>query len=212
MLTAADFADTGQWRLLLEIYPDGMQAYLVNTLHTDIDPQPLCSVNWEKNPDEIKKNIEDAVYNHPRLLDDFATRVIIYDPRTLFIPTSVAEASAGAEEELYREVYEANTQDIMTDTDRDLTAVWCIGPGVKSFLMRTFPGARITCHLMEKVRNLRKDNLGIKLHSDHRSGELDLILLDGSDLLSASTHPCLTDAEKEACVANLLTSYGVEIH
>lgn len=212
-LTAADFADTGQWRLLLNIGAAGLEAFLGNTVHSDLPPQPLCSVSWEKDRDALRKNIEDAVFGNPRLLDDFATNIIIYDDRTLFIPTEVAEQAAGKEEEVFNEIYSAEDADIMTDVDRDITAVWSLGPGVKSFLMRTFPGSRITCNLMHKVRNLRKGNKGVSLfaYADPLFAggkEADVILLDDGNLISASTHEW-KDTDDIAFIAwNLMDVYG----
>ena len=210
-LTAADFADTGQWRLLIEIECTGLKAWLENTLHKDVPLQPLCTVKWDINKDMLRTNIEDAVYNNPRLLDDFATRIILYDPRTLFIPTELAEERAGAEEELYKKIYSSEESDIMTDFDRDIPAVWSLAPGVKSFLMRTFPGARITCNLMEKIRNLRKKNEGLSLFAFTRKGETDIILLDGSNLISASTHEWMHTDDVAYLALNLLDVYGYQL-
>lgn len=210
-LTAADFADTGQWRLLLKIGCTGLEAFLENTLHSEIEPQPLCDVKWSLNKDALKQNIEDAVYNNPRLLDDFATRIILYDPRTLFIPTVKAEEMAGAEEYLYKKVYAAEEQDIMTDCDRDITAVWSLAPGVKGFLMRTFPGARISCNLMEKVRQKRKGNPGVTLFAEARKGEVDVILLENGNLLSASTHEWHHSDDIAFLAMNLLEVYGKKL-
>ena len=210
-LTAADFADTGQWRLLLKIGVTGLEAFLENTLHEDLAPQPLCKVNWEFNRDLLRKNIEEAVYSNPRLLDDFATRIIIYDPCTLFIPTEIAEETAGAEEELYKKVYTAEEADIMTDFDRDITAAWSLAPGVKSFIMRTFPGARITCNLMETVRNLRKTNENLTLYAIARKGETDIILIDGHNLISASTHEWSHTDDIAFLALNLLDVYKLDI-
>ena len=210
-LTAADFADTGQWRLLLKIGVTGLEGFLENTIHPDIPPQPLCSVSWDLNRDLLRQNIEEAVYSNPRLLDDFATRIILYDPRTLFIPTSIAEESAGAEEEIYKKVYTADDADIMTDFDRDITAAWSLAPGVKSFLMRTFPGARITSHLMDLVRNLRKDNEGLSLYAYAGKENTDIVLLDGNDLISASTHEGNHPDDIAYMVLNLLDVYGYRL-
>lgn len=210
--TAADFADTGQWRLLLEIEATGLRAFLQNTIHKDLPLQPMCTASWEKNPDNLKKNIEEAVYSNPRLLDDFATKITFYDSRTLFIPTEKAEESSGAEEELYRKIYIAEPQDIMTEIDKDITAAWSPGKGVKSFIQRTFPGARVSCHLMDKVRNLRKENHSLRLYITIRYEEYDLILLDGGNLISASTHP-FEKPDDQACSAiNLLNAYGYGLH
>lgn len=210
-LTAADFADTGQWKLFLKIGSTGLDAFLENTLHPEIGPQKLCSVTWDQNRDKLRKNIEDAVYNNPRLLDDFATIIVLFDPRTLFIPTEIAEESLGSEEELYQKVYPAEPMDIMTDTDRDITAAWSLAPGVKSFLMRTFPGARITCNLMEKVRELRKKNNSRTLFIYTRNNEVDLILLNNQNLVSASTHEWSHTDDIAYLAMNLLDIYEYKI-
>ena len=186
-LTAADFADTGQWRLLIEIECTGLKAWLENTLHKDVPLQPLCTVKWDINKDLLRTNIEDAVYSNPRLLDDFAARIILFDPRTLFIPSEVAEEEYD-ESSIYRKVYTAEPSDVMTARDADITAAWSMAPGIKNFLMRTFPGSVITCNLLEKVRNARKKSEGLTLFVYGRHPEVDLILLDGRNLVSASTH------------------------
>lgn len=210
-LTAADFADTGQWRLLLNIGSTGLEAFLENTLHTELPPQPLCKAQWELNRDKIRENLEEAVYSNPRLLDDFATKIIIYDPRTLFIPTEIAEENADSEVENYNKVYKAESSDVMSDYDRDITATWQFAPGVKSFLMRTFPGARITCNLLEKVRSLRKNNGGLTLHVFVRPEETDIILLEDSNLVSASTHEWRFADDIAFLALNVLDVYGLKL-
>ena len=206
-LTAADFADTGQWRLLLKIGNTGLEAFLENTLHPEIEPQPLCSEKWGLNKDMLRENIEEAVYKNPRLLDDFATRITLYDTRTMFIPTEIAEKEAGAEEDIYSEVYSATSSDIMSDTDRDITAVWSMAPGVKSFLMRTFPGAKISSNLMELVKRFRKEAKGLSLFVIARKEEADLIFLDGHDLISASSHEWKIPDDVAYLVMNLIDIY-----
>ncbi|MDE6299164.1 MAG: hypothetical protein K2M10_05925, partial [Muribaculaceae bacterium] len=61
-LTAADYADTGQWRLIVRIYLSGMSAFIENTIHTDLAPQLLFSSEWECEPDDLLNHIENAVY------------------------------------------------------------------------------------------------------------------------------------------------------
>lgn len=212
-LTAADFADTGQWRLLLNISEDGLEAFLENTIHPEIEPQEMCRVTWNPDREKLYKNIEEAVYNNPRLLDDFATRIILYDRRTLLVPKDIAEESAGAEEELYQKVYEAEGEDIMTDFHKGVSAVWSPGPGVKSFLYRTFPGARITCNLLEKWReqsgrNEAEEKPGaLRLYKEVRDKEVDFILMKDGALLSASTHQCETPKEIERLESLIRKAY-----
>lgn len=208
--SAADFADTGQWRLLLNINRTGLEAFLENTLHADLPPQLLCKAHWDLNKDRLRENIEEAVYNNPRLLDDFATRIVIYDTRTLFVPTEIADEALGNEEELYKKVFDADDADIMSDRDRDITALWSPAPGIKAFLMRTFPGSRITCNLLNKVRELRKTNSGISLFAFARENEADIILLDGDNLLSASSHEWSHTDDIAFLTLNLLDIYGIK--
>ena len=211
-LSAADFADTGQWRLLINIRYTGLDAYLENTVHPEVDRQQLCQVSWDFDRDKLTQNIEDAVYGQPRLLDDFATKIILFDPRTLFIPTAIAEKSEESEETLYQKVYAAEATDIMWDEDKDITAVWSLAPGIKSFLMRTFPGARITCNLLEKIRSIRKRlDQGTLLYIEARDGETDLILLHNQNLISASTHEWSHPDDIAYLAVNLLNIYDLKL-
>ena len=219
-LTAADFADTGQWRLLLNIGRRGLAAFLQNTLHPEIELQELCKVEWEEDKSVLCRKIEDAVYNYPRLLDDFATKIVLYDPCALLIPRDIAEACTGSEEDLYNSVYNAEASDIMSDFEGDITAVWCPAPGVKSFLMRTFPGSRITCNLLEKIRESeknfeKKENLvaegqEVRLFKYEREGEVDLVLMEGDSLLSASTHDVKEPGDIERLEKKLFEAYDIE--
>lgn len=233
-LTAADFADTGQWRLLIRIGSRGLVAFLENTIHPEVGLQEMCKVSWKATKSDLKNFIEETVYNYPRLLDDFATRIILYDAEVMFLPTDIAESGAGSEEALYKKIYEGKAEDIMTDRDEDITAVWCPGKGVKSFLMRTFPGARISCNLMEKIRNLRKDagkseislsdegkmeirelncgetNEDVLLLTARREEEGDVILMKGKGLISAATYDIASEGQLHEIAEQNLAAYGFE--
>ena len=208
-LTAADYADTGQWRLIVRIYPTGVSAHLENTLHPDLEPQLLFSSVWERGADTLLRNIENAVYDHPRVLDDFSARIIVFDSRTLFLPTALAEEAEGMEETFYTSVYTADAADVMTDTDGDITAAYSPVPGLKGFLSRTFPGARVECNLMAQVRRHRREGSGLRLFIEAREREADYILLDGESLLSASTHEWREGADIVYHAVNIMDVYGV---
>lgn len=208
-LTAADYADTGQWRLIVKIKSDGMSAHIENTIHEDLEPQELFSVSWETSADNLLRNIENAVYDHPRVLDDFSASVIVYDAKTMFMPTEIMEEAEGEEESVYTSVYEADAAEVMTDIDSDLTAAHCLSPGLKGFLNRTFPGAKIESNLMNKVRTLRRCNEGVRMYVDIRKGESDFVLLNGSSLLSASTHSTEGAADTLYHALNIIDVYGL---
>ena len=209
-LTAADFADTGQWRLLLFIGGRGLTAYLENTIHPEIELQKLCEEKWPQDESMLCKHIEEAVYNNPRLLDDFATKIVIDAPQTIFMPSVLAQQSIGAEENAFLKVYDAAEEDIMTDQDRDITAIWSPGTGVKCFLMRTFPGARITCQLMDKIRNMRKDNRGLSCYVFPRELATEFILLKDSSLLSASSQEIIGKDKIKNFLSKLLDAYEID--
>lgn len=213
-LTVADYADTGQWRLIVNIHPSGMKAMLENTLHNDVEPQQLFSTRWEADPDTLLHNIENAVYDNPRVLDDFSARIVLFDRRTLFLPTKVAEENEGAEEEIYTSLYQAEAADVICEADRDITAVSSLASGLKGFLNRTFPGARVSTNLMMQVSNLRKENnegrKRMEVTVREQEKEADFILLDGSSLISASTHSVNSKEDVVYHIYNVIDSYGLD--
>lgn len=210
-LTVADFADTGQWRLIVEIHLSEMKALLENTLHPEIGAQQLFSVKWDADRDTLLRHIENAVYDNPRVLDDFSARIILFDRRTLFIPTAQLADNDGAEEEIYTTLYpQTDPADIMTETDADITAAYTMAPGLKGFLNRTFPGARVVSNLMESVVRERRSGSGLRMIVAEREREADFIFLDGGSLISASTHSvsCDDDVVYHAC--NIIQTYGYD--
>lgn len=212
-LTAADFADTGQWRLIIRIFDNGMSAHLENTLHPGLEPQVLFSSGWDRDPENLLRNIENAVYDHPRVLEDFSAKVILYDARTVFAPTEYIEESAGAEETLYSALYSCEGEDVMTDSDKDVSVVYCPGQGIRGFLNRTFPGARFVNNLMELLRELRRKNDGQRLGVSVRNNEADFVLMggDGLSLLSASTHRWNSWSDIVYHAVNILEVYDCEV-
>lgn len=209
-LTAADYADTGQWRLIVKVRANGISAFIENTIHTDLEPQLLFSIEWEANDGNLLRNIENAVYDHPRVLDDFSACVIVYDPKTLFMPTEVMEETEGAEETVYTAIYDADPAEVMVDVDADLSAAHCLARGLKGFLNRTFPGAKIESNLMNKVRRFRKENQGVKMYVDVRDREADFVMLDGRNLISASTHPTGAASDVAYHAFNIIDVYGLQ--
>lgn len=196
--------------MILNIRKDGLDAWLENTIHPEYPPQKLCESSWQDSGLSILKNLEEAVYQSPRLLDDFATRIVIYDSHTLFVPVEFAEESADSEAELYNSIYESAPNDIMTETRFGLTAIWSIGSGVREFLLRTFPGARLTCNLMEKVADAMQNNGGYNLKAEIRENETDVVLVNGDKLLAASTRERRKKSEVEDFIREVVHAYDLK--
>ena len=207
-LTAADFADTGQWRLILNIRKTGLDAWLENTVHADLPPQQLCESSWEEDEESLLKHLEKAVYESPRLLDDFATRIILFDEHTLFIPKEVIEESGSSETEIYQQIYDADTADIMYENDQDMTAVWSMSPGIRNFLLRTFPGARLSCNLLEKAKKALKNPMGWHLSLDVRNDEVDILVTVNGKMMAAATRKYVQEEDIENYIDETLATFG----
>lgn len=210
-LTPADYADTGQWRLLINLRNDGLEAFLENTLHPETESLPLCEAKWEKNPQKLKANIEETVYSNPRLLDDFATSIRIFEPHVIFIPKDIAESGPESEADIYRKIYPADSGDIMWGHCKDICGVWSLAPGVNSFLLRTFPGSRISVNLLEAVKDAINNPIKDHAMVNVRNDESDLVITFDGRLIVASTHP-FADPEKVASLLlNSLDIYGIPL-
>ena len=208
-LTAADFADTGQWRMILNIRKDGLDAWLENTVRAGIPPQKLCEVSWEEDPAMLLKHLEEAVYENPRLLDDFATRIILFDEHTLFIPEEITEESEKTEAEIYQQIYDAESSDIMYETKGGITGVWSMGTGIRSFLLRTFPGARLSNNLLEGVDKALKNPMGWHLTANVRRNEADVIVTVNGKLMAASTRKIQEENDLEKIIDETLAAFGI---
>lgn len=206
-LTAADYADTGQWRMIINIRIDGMEVWLENTIHQGIEPQELFNVRWDPNTEDLLSEIENAVYDHPRVLEDFSTRIVLFDRKNLFFPTELYEEE-GLEEDHYAEIFGLSAEEVMTDRDKDISAAFRMAGGLKSFLLRTFPGARITSNLMQGVREKRNADNGLRIYLTVRRGEADFIFFENNKLISGSTHPWRQEADIIYMLFNIIDLYG----
>ena len=206
-LTAADYADTGQWRMIINIRIDGMEVWLENTIHQGIEPQELFNVRWDPNTEDLLSEIENAVYDHPRVLEDFSTRIVLFDRKNLFFPTELYEEE-GLEEDRYAEIFGLSAEEVMTDRDKDISAAFRMAGGLKSFLLRTFPGARITSNLMQEVREKRNADNGLRVYLTVRRGEADFIFFENNKLISGSTHPWRQEPDIIYMLFNIIDLYG----
>lgn len=207
-LTAADFADTGQWRLIIEIKEDGLEATLQNTIHPELPPQPLCKSPWKAGEISLMRLLENAVYNNPRLLDDFATRIILFPSKIMFLPSEVTANTEETEAGIFCKIFDARESDVMSDKEGNLTAAWVMGEGVKGFIQRTFPGARVTAHLLEKIRNLKKRGISSILYAEVRRNMADIIFLYEGNLMAAASHKVNNREDLDSLIAKTLKSYG----
>ncbi|MCM1153099.1 MAG: DUF3822 family protein [Muribaculum sp.] len=205
-----DLADTGMWRLLLYIKPRGMSACLRHIEDKNALPVVLFDAEWNPQESELLSNIENTVYDNPRLFDDYATEIIIEAPRTIFVPSNIID-EPGRDTELYTEVYSADQEDIFTDSLGEETALFSLGPGVPSFLQRTLPGARILSHLAVIANRYRRHTSEVaRIYADIRTDEVDILAFEGTSLLSASVQSWSDPADAAYRILLLMQAYGID--
>lgn len=139
------YADTGEWKLIISISKKGLKAILLSLVEPGAEPETLVSRSWNhKNEEDILRNIEDIIYDNPRILEDFATRIIIETDKVAWVPLQHSEEDDPAAE-FFTTIYPASPEDIFVEYDGDKACMFTLVAGIKSFLERTLPGCRINC-------------------------------------------------------------------
>lgn len=202
-------SDTGLWHLTVRVSDHGVSAWL-NLKDSETEPpRMLVDSSWPKERDGLMGRIENAVYDNPDVLDDYAATIIVESARTLVVPATELKEEGDAER-LYTMVYKSRNEDVMADESGPETILFTLIPGMISFLRRTFPGARVRSHLgmfIERVRNL---GAGLRIFLDIRHGEADIVALNGDTLLSASVQPYSEWTDIVYRIFNLMDVYSLK--
>ena len=170
----------------------------------------LFDERWDRDPSNLLQRIESAVYDHPQVLDDFSADIAVVAPRSIWVPAEYADDDEACAE-LYNEVYGAEPADLMGESAADAHCLYCLAPGLLPFLQRTFPGARLHCHLAVMARRFRERGSDIpSVFIDIRNGEADIVLFDNRRLLLAATHMWNTPEDLEYHLFNILNVYGLD--
>ncbi|MDE6811930.1 MAG: DUF3822 family protein [Muribaculaceae bacterium] len=212
MLTPADFTDTGQWRLIIYISHSGMRAFLIHISDKSHPIVRLLATNWPADdPASLLNNIESAIYDNPRLLDDYATDVIIETSQVCFVPNNFILSVEDAESIVFSSLFPGEAKEILSDTTDDVTALFSMTRGLDGFIARTMPGARLRSHLAVLIENFRKITTADSpaVYADIRDSELDLILFKGKDLISASVQKWHSPEDIAYRIFNMLNAYSI---
>lgn len=207
---AVRIGDTSDWRLICAISETGIQAYLKNTANPTEEVITLFDQDWERNPDTLLSNIENAVYDHPQVLDDFSADIVLTAPRAIWVPLEYADDDEGCDS-LYSRIYPLAGDDLFAEEVADALCLYCLAPGLKAFLGRTFPGARIHCHLAVMARSFRDRGADMPtLFMNIRKGEVDMTLIDRRRLLLSATHFWHHPEDLEYHAYNVLDVYSLD--
>lgn len=207
---AVRIGDIADWRLICRIADDGMSAYLKHS-----DPMQevvtLFDEKWDTTPEQLLSKIENTVYDHPQVLDDFSADIVIEAPKSIWVPLERVEDDEEKASYLYNQVYKAEENDIMTDDVADACCLYCLVPGLKAFLQRTFPGARVHSHLALMARRFRERNSDMpRVYADIREGAADILAFDNRNMLMAATHTWHAPEDIQYHIWNIMNVYGLK--
>lgn len=218
---AVRIGDIADWRLLASISSYGIGAWLRHA-----DPvQPLVtalSCNWKDGKDEnLLDCIENAVYDHPQVLDDFSADIVVIAPRTVVVPTMLVADDEEKALSLYNKVYPAEGADLMAEGVGDATMLYSLTPGLYAFLQRTFPGARLHSHLAVLASRLCERSSDMpRLYIDIRcaggedsgikKGEVDFVAFDRQTLLMCVTHQWHHPEDITYHLFNIMHVFGLD--
>lgn len=211
IMSPADFADTGQWRLLIYISSRGMQACLKHISDKTRPIVMLFKTEWDEcESAALLAKIENAVYDHPALLDDYATEIILETPLVTWMPSAMLEEVDGMESTVFQSIFPRSDAEICTDRVEDMTALFMLADGLDGFISRTIPGARIRSHLAVLAEKFLTQNSDCRrLYIDIRQSECDILGFDGRSLLCATTHGYRTVEDIAYRVFHLLNAFGI---
>lgn len=182
-----DFTDTGLWRLIIYISASGMRAYL---RHISDASQPVVSLfteEWGEDESLLLSRIESAVYDHPRLLEDYATDIIIETSRHTWVPDEILDTD-GVEEEIFSTLFPSASVEVMSEHCGNQTALFSLVSGLSAFVGRTLPGSRIRSHIgtmADHFNRIYSDSPSIFV--DIRERECDLVAFQSGKVTGSAT-------------------------
>lgn len=218
--SVASLNDTGQWKLIISIAENGMDARLENLFTPQAGEIQLFKKNWNPKEADVLACIEGTIYDNPRVLDDFATHIIIDTDKALWIPTSFTDEE-DFDEKLFTAVYPAEEEDIFADFGENEVCVYTLIPGLKSFLQRTLPGCRISCRLSmlkkgiedrrreEMLSETEEPLLPVRIYADIIGNDAIIFAYRNGEFLCGAVHPWVAPADIAYKI--LLTAHAYDI-
>jgi len=201
---AVRIGDIADWRLICSISAQGMGAWLKHVNPTQ-DIITLFSEKWQEEGDSLLSRIENMVYDHPQVLDDFSSDIVVVAPKSIWVPAETVGEDDDEAARLYNQVYPSCGPDIMSETVDDAMCLFTLVPGLNAFLLRTFPGARVHSHLGVLVRRFRERSSDMpRIYVDIREGEADYVAFDRKNLLMGVTHRWHNPADIQYHLYNIL--------
>ena len=206
--TRSDLLDTGQWHLAVDISKHGFGAWLLPDAALGKAPRVIIRQTWKPSEEGLLGRIEDAVYDNPTVLDDYSADIIVESDRQLWLPAELYPSDDDCAD-AYVSVYGGDILDVMVnDLGREKCA-FMLTPGLKSFMQRSFPGARIWSQ-QSLLKETTQPHDAFKCLVDIREATFDLILLCRGELLCASTHLWKSETDIAYMLLNIMQTFEAQ--
>ncbi|MDE7410384.1 MAG: DUF3822 family protein [Muribaculaceae bacterium] len=202
----SELLDTGQWHLAVDISKYGFGAWLLPDSSLGRAPRVIIRQSWHPSEEGLLGRIEDAVYDNPTVLDDYSADIIVESDRQIWLPSTLYPTDEDCAE-AYVSVYGGDILDVMVNETGNEKCAYMLTPGLKSFMQRSFPGARVWSQqaLLRGASTQPHDSF--KSLIDIREDSADIILLCRGELLCASTHIWKTETDLAYIILNMLQTY-----
>lgn len=207
----SEFLDTGQWHLAVDISKHGFGAWLIPDESLGTGPRVIIRTSWQSSEEGLLTKIEDTVYDNPMVLDDYSADIIIECDRQLWLPSSLYPSEEDCAD-TYVSVYGGDILDVMINDLGSEKCAFMLTPGLKSFMQRSFPGARIWSQQTLLKEASLQPHESFKCLLDIRQNDFDLILFCRGEFLNASTHIWKTEVDIGYMLLNILQTYDAPTH
>lgn len=203
--------DVGEWRLVVWLARTGIRVWLAPVAREG-GVRRLLSIDWPRADEELLSRIESAVYDHPEVLDDFSADIIVEENHGLWLPVSDSDEFEDAD--AFASVYGHDADETLRDEPAGENApvrVYYLANGLRGFLNRTFPGARILSQqtLFYRMLESRK-SFGPRAVLVPRQGWCDILAFNGGEFLSGSSQQWSDPMDIVYHLANLCDAYGLD--
>ncbi len=203
--TRTDLADTGQWHLAVYISKHGFAAWLLPDASLGTEPRVIIRQSWHPSEEGLLGRIEDAVYDNPTVLDDYSADIIVECDRQLWLPASLYPLDDDCAE-AYTSIYGGDILDVMVNDLGKEKCAYLLSPGLKSFMQRSFPGARIWSQQVLLKEAASQPHEAFKCVIDIIETAFDIFLFCRGELQCASMHLCNTETYISYVLLNILNT------
>lgn len=207
---AVRITDIADWRLIVLISRLGISAWLKHTNPAQ-NLVTLFEEKWNNDSGILLSRIEEAVYDHPQVLDDFSADIVIVAPNNLWVPSEMAIDDDDPAIDAYCRIYGTQPDDVLVDINGKTACAHSLCKGLTGFLRRTFPGAAVYSHLSVLTRRFSGRIADMpRVYLNVRPSDFDIISFDGKKLLLSATHPWHKLDDIQYHLFNTFDIYGLK--